>query len=151
MPASPNIAQAVAACQACPDFLAALQDIYTELDGQIAQLGLACRGCGHCCDFAAAGHRLYVSSGELARLILTPPPVAALAPLRCPYQQGSQCLARPGRALGCRTYFCQAGSDEASTALYERYHAAIRRLHEQLGLPYLYVELTGALAQLPGA
>jgi Fe-S-cluster containining protein len=41
------------------------------------------------------------------------------APWRCPYQAGDRCVARRGRTLGCRTYFCE----DAARAEGERIHA----------------------------
>ena len=60
--------------QACPEAILALVDIYARLAAETADAGATCDGCGRCCDFARAGHRLFVSTGELALLIVRPPP-----------------------------------------------------------------------------
>ncbi len=132
-------------------FLDALAEIYARLADEIAAAGASCDGCGRCCDFASAGHRLYVSTGELALLTRQGPPAdGARGPLRCPYQVADRCTARHGRPLGCRIFFCSPPSDQWCEDLYERYHRAVRDLHDAHGLPYTYVELTAALAHVSG-
>ncbi len=44
-------------------------------------------------------------------------------------------------------FFCHEPPEQAE-ALYEPFHQRIRALHDRLELPYLYVELSGALAEL---
>ena len=127
-------------------FLDALTDLYARLGAEIDAAGATCDGCGACCDFARAGHRLYVSTGELALLTRqTPPADGARGPLRCPYQLAARCAARASRPLGCRIFFCTPPADSWCEDLYERYHRAIRALHDAHHLPYTYVELTAAL------
>ena len=130
-------------------FLAALSEIYARLGAEIDAAGAECDRCGRCCDFARADHRLYVSTGELALLTRRMPPAdGAVGPLRCPYQVSGRCGARDGRPLGCRIFFCTPPADQSWQDIYERYHRAVRDLHDQHGLPYTYVELTAALAHL---
>jgi hypothetical protein len=108
-----------------------------------------CRACGKCCKFDLTGDRLYVSTGELALLCKVPPPKPGLVRvLRCPYQVGRRCTARDRRPLGCRTFLCQKSSAPPRQEIYETHHRAIRRLHRRCNLPYRYVELTAALAEL---
>ena len=134
---------AVAACAADARVFGGLAEIFREVDERVRLAGAECLGCGCCCRFALAGHRLYVSTAELA-VLLSVPPARTAGPLECPYQQGPACHARSRRPLGCRTFFCRAS--EADTAdLYEAAHAQIRRLHEALGVPYFYRELTAAI------
>ncbi len=70
------------------------------------------------------------------------------APLRCPYQIAGACTARDRRPMGCRVHFCRPPSEQWCEQIYERYHHAIRTLHETHDIPYRYVELTAALAEL---
>ena len=65
----------------------------------------------------------------------------------CPWLDGQLCGNREGRALACRTYFC---SDEpAAAAVTEKWHGAIRRLHERLDRPYAYLSLADHLRMDP--
>jgi len=139
-----GLAKAVAGCRADAEFLARLADILDRAENAIASH--ACNGCGGCCNFQQAGHRLYVSTGELAMLSAAAPP-QQLQPGRCPYQLDKLCTARQRRAMGCRLFFCEAGT-AASAEVYERFHAEIRALHEEFAAPYHYVELTAGLAEI---
>ena len=122
----------------------ALAAIYERADAAIARFGCRCLGGGCCCRFDLAGHRLYVSTLELAMLLQAPPHRAA-PPLRCPYQAGVACTARGRRPLGCRTFYCQGPSIELAV-IHEECHLEIRRLHASLALPYRYGEVTKYLA-----
>ncbi len=127
-------------------FLAALSSLYTSADSAVSATGVTCLGGGVCCKFDCAGHRLYLSTGELALLVRQPPPnVPQLDRGRCPYQVGPRCTARDRRPLGCRVFFCDPQSAAWSEALYERLHADIRRLHEVHQVSYVYMDLIAAL------
>lgn len=150
----PGLAAALAAAAEAPEFLAAIRRLYAQADAFTAAARLVCLGGGLCCKFDIAGHRLYLSTGELAILTKTPPPPAkstASPPgrLRCLYQAGPRCHARDGRPLGCRIHFCR-GDLAALHARYEQLHDALRRLHDQFHIPYYYVELTSSLAACGG-
>jgi Fe-S-cluster containining protein len=128
-------------------FLDALRALGRRADRAAA--GATCRACGACCHFDRAGHRLYLSIGELALLASAPAPrPQQLARGRCPYQVAARCAARRRRPLGCRTYFCESPDRQAAQDRHERLHAAVRGLHEAFGVPYRYVELTAALSGL---
>ena len=128
------------------DFLRGLRDIYQETDQAAGRLGAVCLGGGACCRFDLAGHRLYLSTGELAILTEAPPPMP-LASGRCPYQVGPRCRAYGRRAVGCRAYFCK--SDRSGRErLSEAAHGQVRRAHEEFAIPYRYVELTAGLEAL---
>jgi len=129
-------------------FLRRLAALYGRLQRQANARNVQCMGGGCCCRFDLAGHRLYVSTGELAMLALAAPPYPQRsAKMRCPYQQGPRCLARERRPLGCRLFFCRSEPGQ-SQQQYERYHRLIRRLHDRAGLEYRYLELTSALLRL---
>ena len=176
------LAEAVDRCRRDRRFLDELAEILRRAEASLADGEPTCEACGRCCRFEQFGHRLYVSTGELALLCLSPPnvsPIPLPSPGRgssraianreraatgrerglrkfrgpaeaglCPYQRGSQCGARDRRCLGCRVFFCDPALKERSEELYERAHREIRRLHARAGLPYRYVELTAALAEL---
>jgi hypothetical protein len=147
-------AEVAGPCAKAGAFLAAIGELYEEVDRRVAAGGARCLGGGGCCKFDLAGHRLYLSTGELVFLAHDAPPAARAAPGRCPYQSGGRCLARARRPLGCRVYFCRAGRrrtetenapDAAQDILYEEFHGRIKALHERFGVPYQYVELTAAM------
>lgn len=144
-----SLAAAVAGVRRRPQLLDMLAGVYARLEAELAGRP-ACLRCGRCCDFAAFGHRLYVTALELALLARHPWPAgsgeAALAAGRCPYQLNGQCSAHERRTLGCRVFFCQ-GRPADEQALYERYHAELRALHDSSGVPYSYTELTAGLAK----
>jgi len=139
----------VSAAKANAAFLAEIAEIYRAVDSEIQALSPTCFGGGTCCKFDLAGHRLYLSTGELALLSLQPPPIMEQAPrLRCPYQTGPRCNARQNRPLGCRVYFCTPELASAIPPIYEKYHQHIRQLHAIYAIEYRYVELTNGLCQL---
>ncbi|MFB3890393.1 MAG: hypothetical protein ACE15C_00065 [Phycisphaerae bacterium] len=149
---SDGLAAVVELCRGWPEFLAAVSQVLAQADRDISSLAARCLACGSCCEFDLSGQRLMVSAGELAYLLEEPPPRPGQAPLhRCPYQVGPLCTARRRRPLGCRTFFCRGGLGEQAAAVYERHHTSLRRLHEEGGIPYIYVELTDAVAQLSRA
>jgi Fe-S-cluster containining protein len=63
----------------------------------------------------------------------------------CPFQVDGLCGVHGIRPFGCRIFFC----DETSTAwqheMYERLHGRLRALHDELQVPYFYVEWRFAL------
>lgn len=132
-----------------PEWFAAMLDFYREADAEIASLDPACRACGDCCRFDRAEHILYASRLEKDYLLnASPPPPAPDAPpellaagLRCPYQIGGRCLARDGRVLGCRLHFCSWSDAGAAEDMAERWHQRLKRLHERLGVEWIYAPL----------
>jgi Fe-S-cluster containining protein len=146
---SPPLCDAVRRGRGNAAFLADLQDLYRQADRDLKTCARGeprCLGGGVCCRFDLMDHRLMVATGELALLTQAAPPGPA-SPRRCPYQVGPRCTARSRRPLGCRTFFCGTSSLARGQELHERYHRTLRDLHERHGVPYLYVELTQALAE----
>lgn len=144
-----DLAAAVREAQSCPALLADLAAIYRDVDAELAEAGQTCRACGRCCDFAGYGHRLYVSTAELA-LLTKVPPIDPSAPAsgRCPYQSGADCTARLNRALGCRVFSCDETTDQFEHDLYARHHDRIRDLHSRHGLAYIYSDLPAAMGSV---
>jgi len=138
-----EFARAVAMCAADAGFLAGLERILRQADRDAARQGFECRQCGRCCRFGQFGHRLYVTAGELALMLQLAPgqaPAASPEARRCPYQDQARCLARAGRALGCRLFFCDPSADGWFRDAYERFHQQIKLLHAAHGLPYVYAD-----------
>lgn len=121
------------------DARVALRAIYARADEEAsARPELACELSGRCCRFAQHGHELFLTRLEVDEMVAWGGARPA-DPERCPWLDRGLCQNRAGRALACRTYFC---SDEASAAeVTERFHAAIRALHEEHGIPYEYRSL----------
>ena len=144
-----DLAAAVRAARESADLQADIRRVYADVDAANRSAGAACLGGGVCCRFDVMGHRLYLSTGELAILASTRPVDAARAArLRCPYQSGPRCTARQNRPLGCRAHYCRASGPDACGDLYEGAHRRIGELHDGHGVAYRYVELCSGLSQL---
>ena len=136
-----------------PGLAAAMRELaglYARLEEELRQLpsatgqSLYCLQGGCCCKFDLLDHRLYVSTLELAFLLARGLPAPA-KPLRCPFARQGACLAHQRRPLGCRTFFCRR-EGQGCHELHERFHQAIRLLHQTHCLPYVYAELTAFIA-----
>ena len=116
-----------------------LQEIYAGVARDLAlSPTLSCRMSGRCCRFQEADHQLFLTRIEYREMVARAGPRPARDDL-CPWLEKGRCDNRDGRALSCRTYFC---SDEPKAAeITEKWHAAIRRLHEETGEEYLYRSL----------
>lgn len=125
-----------------------LDSIYDEADRIIGQAGGTCLGGGACCRFDLAEHRVWLTTAELSQLVSVPPHCENRNDLRCPYQRGPDCTARPRRPLGCRTFFCKPADQAKMHEIHEALHRRIARLHETHCIPYAYAEMTDAMRQL---
>jgi Fe-S-cluster containining protein len=131
------------------DVRAAVDNVYARLQGEIDQRKPRCGASGRCCRFEAFGHRLYVTTLELAAFVQQVP--ATNRPwdgTGCPYQIDGLCSVHDIRPFGCRVFFCDSTSDEWQHMQYERFHAELKRLHESLRVPYRYLEWRQALGEL---
>lgn len=133
--------------------------------------GPVCNTSGRCCKFEAFGHRLYVTGLEIAWFVLNLPSDAPEAegideglalpqlaipvvgseapvpvPGACVHQIEGLCSTHAIRPLGCRVFFCDEASESWQHALYEKYQAELRQLHDKLQLPYAYMEWRAGLA-----
>ena len=113
--------------------------VYAEVEADLrSHRELFCELSGRCCRFEEAGHQLYLTRLEFDEMVARGGPPSEGGAV-CPWLEQGRCANREGRALACRTYFC---SDEAAAAaVTERWHRAIRRLHERHGVPYDYRSL----------
>lgn len=129
-----------------------VEEVYSEVARRIEQLDVSCRQCGQCCRFAQFGQKLLAGTVELGYMLawLNEQPKrikrmlierADAAEQVCPFLEKNTCLARAGRALGCRVFFCQAEQFEraAMERIYEDHHRQFKKLHEERGLAYKYV------------
>jgi len=133
------------------DALADLDLLFAELDYEVQDLGARCWLSGDCCDFDAAGHRLYTSEIE-ARRFAKGVDLAGWDPASrlCPAWKDRRCTAREHRPLACRTYFCDPNFAERTRELTERYVTRLKWLHEKHRLAWDYRDFRDHLATIRG-
>jgi Fe-S-cluster containining protein len=127
----------------------AVGDLYQALGAEIELRRPVCVMSGRCCHFEEYGHRLYVTTMELATFVREHRTHSV--PLQvneggCPFQKQKQCTVHSYRPMGCRLFFCDASSDQWQKEKYEEFHGQLKRLHEVLEVPYAYVEWRAGLA-----
>jgi Fe-S-cluster containining protein len=135
------------------DVRQAVARVYDDLQKAIDQRKPICNTSGRCCRFEEFGHRLYVTTMELAAFIYEfelggAKPQAAEDARGCAFQMNGLCGVHAIRPFGCRIFFCDASSTQWQQDQYELFHARLKALHEALGVPYAYVEWRSALRML---
>jgi Fe-S-cluster containining protein len=125
-------------------FRDALQAVYAALDAEVRRLNPVCAVSGRCCRFDEYGHTLFLSAPEAALLLADAP--APSRPLddgaTCPWQDDrGRCTAREARPLGCRVYFCDPAYQEHLPEVGEAAIARLKRLVEEMDLPWDYAPL----------
>ena len=134
------------------DLRARLTAFYAAVDEAIAAHKPVCRNRGDCCRFDRYGHKLYVTTLELACFLhgrrgsWRPPRDDA-----CPYQIDGRCTAREHRPLGCRVFFCDPATRDWQGPEYERRLIELRQIGADFGIPYRYIEWLSALHALHAA
>jgi Fe-S-cluster containining protein len=128
------------------DVRLAISCLYEQLQDAIDLRKPRCDVSGRCCRFEEFGHRLFVTTMELAAFIAEAPGVPDGWDGRgCPFQANRLCSVHAIRPFGCRVFFCDPTAGEWQSEQYERFHTRLRRLHEELGVPYFYAEWRQAL------
>jgi Fe-S-cluster containining protein len=131
--------------------------LYADVQRAIDARRPACAVSGRCCRFEEFGHRLFVTTVELAAFVAAlegtgrrpgGDPAAAWDGTGCPFQSGKLCGVHAIRPFGCRMFFCDATSTDWQNEAYEQFHARLKRMHEELNVPYFYVEWRAALRAL---
>lgn len=149
LPSREALRGAVLAAANQPDVHVAIRNFYLALQDQIELRRPVCATSGRCCRFDEFGHRLFVTTMELAMFIHgleRPVPARSFAgACGCPFQQNKLCSVHATRPFGCRIFFCDETSTEWQRQQYEFFHAELKRLHERLRIPYFYVEWRQAL------
>jgi Fe-S-cluster containining protein len=132
------------------DVREAVEQVYRDLQQEIDIRKPVCKTSGRCCHFEEFGHRLYVTTMELVafRDTLKPSRPGAWDAAGCPFQIDGLCSVHAIRPFGCRVFFCDASATDWQNQQYERFHTRIKRLHEELAVPYFYVEWRLALRSL---
>lgn len=147
-----SLREAVAKAAGRAEVTEAVRQLYSDVQRQIDQRRPICVVSGRCCRFEEYGHRLFVTTVELAALVAEIGSGTTAAPAwdgsGCPFQVGKLCGVHAFRPFGCRMFFCDATSTDWQNETYERFHARLKRLHEDLGIPYAYVEWRQALRAL---
>ena len=124
-----------------------LARLYESLDEEVAELSPACEASGLCCRFEEAGHELFATGLEADyAAALHPRAPGPEATGRCPYHNQGLCTAREGRALGCRTYFCDSRTTVALEELHGTYLDRVREIETQTGYPAAYGRFPALLA-----
>ena len=106
-----------------------------------------CVSSGRCCRFEEFGHRLFVTTMELAAFVARAPGVQPVE-TGCPYQVGRLCGVHAIRPFGCRVFFCDETATEWQRQLYDRIHCQLKRMHDDMAVSYYYVEWQQALRAL---
>jgi Fe-S-cluster containining protein len=146
-----TLANAVRAASTRSEVGTAIQALYADVQLAIDDRQPACAVSGRCCRFEEYGHRLYVTTLELAsfvRQLADGTSSIGWDGTGCPFQRGRLCTVHAIRPFGCRMFFCDATSTEWQNDAYERFHARIQQLHAELNVPYFYVEWRAALRAL---
>ena len=144
-----------------------LEAVYEYIAAAVESRGPACWASGRCCNFEAAGHRLYVTGLEAAYTVLHQKrdcegasllaPAPLLTPLTlasaitrggCPFQSANLCSVHTIKPLGCRVYFCDRSAQAWQQDLSERALAQVRAIHDRHNLDYRYGEWRAMLAML---
>jgi hypothetical protein len=132
------------------DVVEAMRSFYAETDCLIAAHEPVCRNCGRCCRFGEFGPRLYVTALEVAYYLAGGPLGRSIADDACPHAYDGACHARDRRFLLCRVFFCDPASQVWQGPLIEQRLACLRRLHDELHVPYFYADWTRVLTALEG-
>jgi Fe-S-cluster containining protein len=150
--------QAVHAAAIRPEVRQAVHALYAEVQEQIERRKPACSASGRCCRFEEYGHRLYVTTLELAAFVrdLEDNPgmfarfydPAGWGGKGCLFQQAKLCGVHGIRPFGCRIFFCDETAEQWQREQYEAFHGKLKRMHGELEVDYYYVEWREALRTL---
>ena len=136
---------------------AELEALFARVTHAIAQRGPACWASGRCCNFEAAGHRLYTTGLEAAytvsKLRSTQHPALTSATLSdalsrggCPFQAANLCGVHTIKPLACRVYFCDKSAQAWQSELLEGLMVDLRALHDRHAITYRYAEWRSLLS-----
>jgi len=120
-----------------------LEEVYRRLDIDLRATECNCEACGRCCRFDADSPRLYCTRLEFAYMIKKGglPPAARLKGSACPYLSDPKCANRSGRAIGCRSYYCQSSDGVKQSDCCEAAIAQVKAICIEHSIPWDYKEL----------
>ena len=147
--------QAVRAASQRVDVSDAIGGVYHRLQTEIDRRKPICVASGKCCKFEEYKHRLFISTLELAKFLRewqsgtwSEEVVESLRRwdgAGCPFQIEQLCGVHLARPFGCRIFFCDQTATGWQHERYEQFHSEIKLLHQELNVPYFYVEWRQAL------
>lgn len=127
----------------------AVRNVYLAVQDAIDLRQPLCQASGRCCRFEQFGHRLFLTTLEMAAFIAELRQLPNISPTHnpggCVFQQERLCGVHTIRPFGCRIFYCDPSATEWQQEQYARFHAELKRLHERLGVSYFYVEWREAL------
>ena len=136
----------------------AVGELYAQVQREIDQRRPRCEMSGRCCKFEEFGHRMYVTTIELAVFMHELKQRFSSDQIRqnftawngsgCPFQSGKLCGVHLFRPFGCRIFFCDPTSTQWQQERYELFHAQLKDLHGTFDVPYTYIEWRNALQML---
>ncbi|MFK7788398.1 MAG: hypothetical protein AB8C95_02750 [Phycisphaeraceae bacterium] len=145
---------------------AAIRNLYADMAAAVAERRPVCNASGRCCKFETYGHRLYVTTLEIAWFLQHVTPTGSVdaasidrgslslkqlaeSPSQdaCPYQIDGLCSVHTVRPLGCRIYFCEEGTESWQQDKTELFLDRLKQLHIDEGIPYQYMEWRAGLAE----
>lgn len=142
----PGFAAAVQMAMCQPAACAGVEAIYQKLGDAVKARQPVCVASGRCCKFEEFGHRLFVTTLEMAHFMQSKPQaVANPDPAGCPFQSGRLCTVHTIRPFGCRIYYCDPTAQQWQQDLYEQMHRELKELHETFEISYFYIEWREAL------
>ncbi len=127
--------------------LAAVEQVYRDIDEKLGATKPWCNNCGRCCDFTRYDHRLYATTLEILYLLKGLATLGDAQPAEnekdgaCPYHDDKGCIIRPYRTAGCRIFFCQSLDPDYQHKLTEQSLARLRELHHEFSAVYYYADL----------
>lgn len=139
--------------------ITAVEDVYRQIDDTVASWMAAsdrdsldrhtrslCHACGRCCDFDSYGHKLFVTSAEIAYLaaMVGWENVLRMSGGECPYHLRGECTIHAHRFAGCRIFYCK-GDPQAQSALSEWVSSRFKAICQETGTEYMYADLRTAL------
>ena len=139
---------AVRIAQAVPALSERIDALYADVQRQIDARRPRCDVSGKCCKFDTFGHLLFLTTVELAAFDLRRPPNDLPDADGCRYQINGLCTAHEVRPFGCRVFFCDITAEQWQEDQYEHFHTRLKHLHDELAVPYLYVEWRQGLTTL---
>src|SRR4051795_10689365 len=108
-----ELAHAVHLASKRADVCAAVDVLYENLQNAIDLRRPLCSASGRCCRFEEFGHRLFVTTMELAAFMASAPAhTAAWDGRGCPFQMSGLCSVHTLRPFGCRVFFCDSTSTD---------------------------------------
>jgi len=131
------------------DLAAEMVGFYVRLDRTIAAHGPTCQNRGLCCNFGRYGHKLFVTTVELAYFVRGHHHGCRVPTTEdaCPFQVGGLCTAREHRPMGCRIFFCDPQAAAWQNEEYEAQLRTLKGISAAYGVDYRYTEWMGALRE----